>query len=444
MYAGPRRGVSICDLTFSPGRISSQLTEQRPKMRAVLFIDPPAFCTTVEGLVAPGLRSRPIVVAPPGADRATVLALSLEARRAGITQGMLLPKARKVCPDLIILPPNPSLYARASRALHDVLKRYAPVIEPRGYGHAFLDVSGTAGLFGPPVDIANRIQRETRSEIRLPLTVGVATNKLVSQTAIRADRRSGGQADRETPTSLIEVNAGSEASFLSPHEVGVLPDLSEPVLEQLDDYQLDLIGEVAALTEQQACSVFGRAGRELVRHARGIDPRPVLSPALKAEFRLSHTLGSDTNDLGFLHTLLRRMTERLGRRLRTRHLAARRIVVELGYTDYKLARRGLGLSPALLDVELWDAARRAFTLANSRPVAIRTVTVTADRIVEEEGQLDLFWSDTLLKEREGTAPMKPPTRSTLQGSLQGALDRISSRWGGKGIMQGMRVAASLR
>lgn len=374
------------------------------------------------------------MVAPLGAERATVLALSQEARKAGISQGMALPKARKICPDLILLPPNPTLYSRASRALHDVLRKYAPVIEPRGYGHAFLDVSGTAGLFGPPVDIAYRIQRETRREIRLPLTVGVAGNKLVSQTAVKADRRTGGQADRVGP---IEVGIGSEASFLAPHEVEILPDLSEPMREQLDDYQLDLIGEVAALTEQQACSVFGRAGSQLVRHARGIDPRPVLSPEVRAEFRLSHTLASDTNDLGLLHQLLRRMAERLGKRLRARHLAARRIVIELGYTDYKLVRRGLFLEHALLDVELWDAARRAFTLAKTRPVALRTVTLSAERIVEEEGQLDLFWSDALAK-------VKTPVRQTRQGGLQSAIDRITSRWGGKGLMQGMNVAAAFR
>ena len=406
-------------------------------MKAVLFVDPPAFCTTVEGLVAPALRSRPIVVAPPGADRATVLALSLEARKAGITRGMLLPKARKICPDLVILPPNPTLYARASRALTDVLKRYAPIIEPKGYGHAFLDVSGTAGLFGPPVDIAHRIQREARSEIRLPLTVGVAINKLVSQTAVKAERRDGGTGGRGDDHALLEVCPGEEALFLAPKSVEILPDLPEPVREKLDDYQLDLIGEVAALTEQQACSVFGRGGSELVRHARGIDPRPVLSPALQAEFRQSHTLASDSNDLGLLHQLLRRMTERLGRRLRARHLAARRIVVELAYTDYKLVRRSLGLDQALLDVELWDAARRALTLANTRPVAIRTLTVTADRIVEEEGQLDLFWSDALAK-------VKAPVRQSKQGGLQAAMDRITSRWGAKGLMQGMRVATAFQ
>jgi len=82
-------------------------------MRSVLFVDPPAFCTAVEGLVAPALRSRPVAVAPPGADRATVLALSAEARLAGIERGMPVRQALKRCPDLVLLPPNPRLYARA-------------------------------------------------------------------------------------------------------------------------------------------------------------------------------------------------------------------------------------------------------------------------------------------------------------------------------------------
>src|SRR5512135_444366 len=129
-------------------------------MRSILFVDPPAFCTTVERLVAPALRRRPLAVAPPGAERATILALSAEAEAAGVRRGMVARLARKLCPDLVLLPPNPALYARASRALHDVLKVYAPIIEPRWYGHAFLDLTGTEGLFGPAVDVAERIRRE--------------------------------------------------------------------------------------------------------------------------------------------------------------------------------------------------------------------------------------------------------------------------------------------
>ncbi|MEO8200178.1 MAG: hypothetical protein ABI679_06640 [Gemmatimonadota bacterium] len=412
-------------------------------MKSVLFIDPPSFCTTVESLVAPALRSRPIVIAPPGADRATILALSSEAREAGITQGMLLPRARKLCPDLIILPPNPRLYARASRALHDVLRRYAPIIEPRGYGHAFLDVSGTRGLFGAPVDLAERIRRETRDQVRLPLSVGVATNKLVSETAVRADRHTSSPTEGRQISPLLEVAAGTEATFLSPLHMEVMPDVSDSIRERLDDYQLDLIGEVAALTGEQAYSVLGRPGIELVSRARGIDPRPVLPPALKAEFSLMHTLASDTNDLGMLHTLLRRMSERLGQRLRARHLAARRIVVELAYTDYKQGRRSLVLSPALLDIELWDAARRAFTFANTRPVAIRALTLQVDRLIETEAQLDLFWNDLVAKPgngergiREGFTGTTAPPRHTEEGSLQSAIDRITTRWGNRLLVRG--------
>src|SRR5919201_693763 len=151
--------------------------------RSVLFIDPPAFCTSVEGLVAPALRTRPVAVAPPGADRATIIALSAEARLAGVSQRIPVRHARKICPDLVLLPPNPVLYARASRALHEIFRMYAPTIEPRGYGHAFLDLTGTGRLFGPAVDVAARVQREVRERLRLPVSVGVAANKMVSQAA---------------------------------------------------------------------------------------------------------------------------------------------------------------------------------------------------------------------------------------------------------------------
>src|SRR5919107_1562191 len=166
-------------------------------MRSVLFVDPPAFCTALEGLVAPALRTRPLAVAPPGADQSTILALSSEARLAGLRRGMPVRIAQRRCPDLIVLPPNPRLYARASRALHEILRIYAPTIEPRGYGHAFLDLTGTGRLFGAPQDVAARIRREVSERLRLTVSVGVATNKLVSQAAIRADRLAltGGRAD---------------------------------------------------------------------------------------------------------------------------------------------------------------------------------------------------------------------------------------------------------
>ncbi len=371
--------------------------------RSVLYIDPPAFCTTVEALVAPALRGRPVAVAAPGADRATILALSAEARVAGIERGMAVRVARKRCPDLELLPPNPRLYARASRAVHEVLRVYAPVIEPHGYGHAFLDLTGTTRLFGPAVDVAARITREVRTRIGLPLTVGVAVNKLVSEAATRV-----GRLARTAP--LVEVPWGDEAGFLAPQDVAVLPDLPADIRERLEEYQLQRIGAVAAIREADLCAVFGRRGVALRQQARGVDPRPVLPPEVRAEFRAAHTLATDTNDLGVLHPLLRRLAEQLGRQLRHRGLAARRLTVAVGYADHASAHHALPLADSTLDPELWSAARRALGRAMARRVAVRAVTITVDRLVEADLQLELW------------AP--PPGRAVV---IQQAVDAMAGK-----------------
>jgi len=417
--------------------------------RHVLFIDPPAFCTTVEGLVAPALRHRPVAVAAPGADRATILALSPEAKAAGITRGMPVRRARKQCPDLMLVPPNPALYARASRALHEILGRYAPIIEPHGYGHAFLDVTGTGGLFGPAVDVAVRIQREARQRLRIPLSVGVAANKLVSQAAATVVKEEGGrgaegQRGRENDEWLCQVGGGEEPRFLAPQPVSVMPDLDDDMRERLDEYQLELIGEIAAIERQQLRAVFGAEGALLHERARGIDPRPVLPPERKAEFRFAHTLATDTNDLGVLHPLLRRLTERLGHQLRLRQLTAGRLTVALAYTDYATARRSMPLTRSALDVELWDASRRAFALACQRTIAVRAVGVTADRLGEREIQMEL-WTEgqggrgalkdslSVAEGQRENAVFLPPSRLP---ALQGAVDKIRKRWGERGLNYG--------
>ena len=429
-------------------------------MRSVLFVDPPAFCTSLEGLVAPALRTRPLAVAPPGADRATILALSAEARLAGVERGMPVRKAQRLCPDLIVLPPNPRLYARASRALHEILRIYAPTIEPRGYGHAFLDLTGTGRLFGPPQDVAARIRRETNERLGLSVSVGVASNKLVSQAAIRADRlvltpsgargngRTGGQADgrtgyprsgwRQQSSELLYVPAGDERGFLAPHPLEVLPELGTGMRARLEDYQLDLIGEVAVIPESALCAVFGREGRMLRARAQGIDPRPVLPPERQAEFHVAHALTTDTNDIGVLYPLLRLMSERLGRRLRQRGLTAGRLRVEATYADYTAGARAVPLRAALLDAELWDAARRAFVLANSKRLAVRAVALTLDRLIEAEAQLDLW--DGKRVSGEAGKPQHTNEESSSPAALQGAIDHIRTRYGAGAVLGGPLTA----
>jgi DNA polymerase-4 len=378
-------------------------------------------------------------VAPPGADRATILALSVEARLAGLVRGMPVRKAQRLCPDLIVLPPNPRLYARASRALHQILRVFAPTIEPRGYGHAFLDLTGTARLLGPPQDVAARIRREVNERLGLPLSVGIATNKLVSQAAIKADRHAlsgangavGWSGARAASESQLYVPSGEERDFLAPQPLEVLPELDPGMRTRLEDYQLELVGEVAAIAESALCAVFGREGRTLRARAQGIDPRPVLSPEQQSEFHLVHALANDTNDLSVLHSLLRMMSERLGRRLRQRGLTAGQLRLKATYADYTASARSVPLRAAILDAELWDAARRAFALANTKRLAVRAVALTLERLIETEAQLEL-WAGKTVSGEAG----KPQHTNEESSALQHALDHIHSRYGANALRRG--------
>jgi DNA polymerase-4 len=215
----------------------------------------------------------------------------------------------------------------------------------------------------------------------------------------------------------------TESRFLAPEPVTLLPDLDPRIRTRLDDYQLDLIGEIQAIPEPSLRAVFGAAGELLSRHAHGIDPRPVLPPAVKAEFRAVHTLGNDTNNLALLHRVLRHLTERLGARLRARHLVARRLTVKIAYSDYTTPSDRCR-SPRALDIELWDAARRAFALARQRTVALRAIGVTVDRFLEADLQLDLWGMPD-----GGDAPVK----TAYMRPLQGAIDQIRTRWGARAL-----------
>ncbi|HEX9165451.1 MAG TPA: hypothetical protein VF862_06045 [Gemmatimonadales bacterium] len=177
-------------------------------------------------------------------------------------------------------------------------------------------------------------------------------------------------------------------------------------------------------------AVFGSAGRTLRARANGIDPRPVLPPAVRAEFRIAHTLATDTNDLGILHELLRRMAERLGRRLRERGLAAGRLAVAIDYADAASAARAVAVREAALDVELWDAARRALAMAQTRRTAVRQVAVTVDRLVEANLQLD-FWT-----------PAEPPRAVRLQHAID-VMPQRAAVMGGRRAVTGGRSGSGI-
>jgi DNA polymerase-4 len=379
--------------------------------RAILYVNPLTFPIAVERVAQRSARfqDRPLAIAPGGTDRAIIWSASPEAALAGITVGMPIYQALRRCPDLVLLPPRYGLYRRASRALERLLLPYVPVIEPHTLGHAFGDLSGTRKLFGPALDVAARIRREIWGRLGLPVTVGLAINKVVSEVAAHVLK----------PEHVVDVRSGDEPAFLAPHPLAALPGATLPIREQLARYNVERIGTLALLTRGQVDGVLGRRGIELHARSNGIDPRPVVPPARRETLVARATLGSETNDRDLLHTELRRQAEQLGRTLRQRRVTADRLELVARYADHRDVQGGTALEPATdLDVELTVAARTLADHLLTRRIALTALGLTVTLGVGRDYQLSLF--------------DQPPPMVRRQ-ALNAALDGVRCRYGTSSI-----------
>ncbi|MDE3051860.1 MAG: DNA polymerase IV, partial [Nitrospirota bacterium] len=197
--------------------------------RQIVCFAVPSFELALARLHDPTLCSRPLAIALLNTARALLREVSAEAKQEGLAVGMSLDHARRICPSLHILSPNPSRVRTAEGSLLRVVTRYAPVWEPSQPGSFLMDVSGTGRLFGPAYDVAAKVQQTVLAQYNLDGVAGVGSNKLIAQTA----------ATLIAPSELYDVRPGSEQVFMSPLSVRTLPGLHQPcmrkVLERLDD-----------------------------------------------------------------------------------------------------------------------------------------------------------------------------------------------------------------
>ena len=379
--------------------------------RSIIHLNQADFAVAVERAARPGLRGRPVIVAPFGLSRARVYDMSEEAYRAGVEKGMLLTRARRMIRDAELRPPDPELYARAMRALVKQALPYSPLVEqPDQNGHLFLDVTGTGRLFGPPADVAHRIRRAVRRDLRLDPIWSVAPNKLVAKVATRVVK----------PDGEYVVRPGDEEAFLRPLPLGLLPGVDRETLRRLREFNLRRVGEMAALALPQLEVMAGRWSLALYRAARGIDDAPV-RPAGRAHPVVIqvHEFAEDTNDAALVEAALCLLVERAGFELRTRDLAARRMRVTMDYSDGVRAERLRTLRTATAaNGRLHALAQAALKRAWTRRVRLRKLSLSCERLAVPSGQLELF-------------PQEPD-----RTPLDHALDRVRERFGADAVRAG--------
>jgi DNA polymerase-4 len=372
--------------------------------REIIYMTVPSFPVAVERVVHPELRGRAVVVASFGAARSLVTALSSEAWNAGIRKGMVLAKALRYCRNAIVLPPNEPLYLRASRAIFKVLGNFSPLLEPSGHGHAYMDITGTGRLFGPPRDTAWKAQKEILRQLHLDASLGVASNKMVSKIA----------SDLIRPAGLQDVPHGNESSFLSPLPVRMLPGVGPQTERQFEDLNIRLIHDVAVMRLDLLALAFGRFGFVLHQRALGIDRTPVYPMRAVPVLEQGRVLPEDSNDYDVLKGVLTDLCEQAGKQLREKRLCAGKMELHIRYADYREDGHKVPLKPPVQSSAILYS--RALPLLDgilTRRTRVRSMNLCLMDLSQGSVQLELF------------ADPRPERRLKLEF----ALDTLRNRFG---------------
>jgi DNA polymerase-4 len=390
--------------------------------RQIVCFAVPSLEISLARLTDPLLRQRPIGTASLNQPRALLHEVSPEARNEGVEPGMSIHHAIKLCPGLRILPSSPARLFQAQRALIEVMERYAPAWEPMQIGSFFLDLTGTARLFGPACDTAFRIQRDVFRQYRLGGVLGIGSNKLIAQTA----------ATLIQPVDLCEVRHGSEQDFMAAFSLETFPLLNRPrmkqVLERLKDLNLHTFGDVANVPIPALEAVFGKWTAPLLEWAQGIDPSPVLPPPAKPSVEVSHIFEPNEIDEQSVRNRLSTLIEQLCRILRRRGCICHDLTLALRYSDHTEILRHEPVKPgSCWEQDLIPSASRLLQRCFKRRIRIRLMTLSATRLLPPAEQCSLF------------EPSLDSERRIRGQRLAVALDRLRERHGDRIIRYGRDV-----
>jgi len=386
--------------------------------RTILHCDLDAFYASVEQRDHPEYRGKPVIVGGGPTERGVVSAASYEAREYGVHSAMPLREAGKRCPHGIFVPGNFEAYEVASDAVMALFAERTPLVEPISLDEAFLDVTGTAHLFGGPEACARDLKRAVREQVGLVLSVGMASNKLCAKVA----------SDLRKPDGFVIVPRGGEAAFLAPLPLARLWGVGPKTRAVLEDLGMRTIGDLANADPALLEARLGEHGSTIALRAKGIDEdrEVVADPGGPKSIGHAHTFDRNTLDRAQIESTLLRLAEGVGRRLRKHQLRGRTVELQLRVAPFETRTRQRTLSePTSDDLAIFEAARALLrdALAADRDAGrvspVRLVGVTMSGLVGGE-QLDLFTGARMSRLNAALDAVR-----TRFGD--GALDRASAR-----------------
>jgi DNA polymerase-4 len=376
----------------------------------ILHADLDSFYASVEQRDDPRLAGRPVIV---GAG--VVLAASYEAKAFGVRTAMGGTRARRLCPQAVVVPPRMSAYADASKAVYRVFEDTSPLVEGLSIDEAFLDVRGLERISGTPVEIAARLRRAVRERVGLPITVGVARTKFLAKVASGVAK----------PDGLLVVPPDGELAFLHPLPVERLWGVGPVTAEKLRRTGVTTVGQVARLGEDALVAMLGRAvGRHLHALANNRDPRPVRTGRRRGSIGSQRALGRGPWPFDAVDAVLCGLVDRVARRMRVAGRAGRTVVLRLRWDDFSRATRSHTLPRATAHTQTILSTARTLLAAARPTIERRGVTLVGVAVanLEDGGAIQL----ALALDRHTSA-------------LDDALDEIWERFGSRAVTRGALV-----
>lgn len=379
----------------------------------ILHADLDAFYASVEQLLDPSLRGRPVAV-----GRGVVLAASYEAKAFGLSAGMPGRRARQLCPGLVVVDGHFAEYQRLGDAVVEVLRAFTPLVERISIDEAFLDVGGAVHLFGTPGDIAVQVRRRVRDELGLPISVGVATTKHLAKVASQVAK----------PDGIVVVDPGRERAFLDPLPVELLWGVGPATRERLARRGVTTIGQLAATAPTTLQRLLGHAvGEKLGSLANNVDRRVVETSRRARSIGAQSAFGRRPAEGAVVRATLGFLADRVASRLRAGGHAARTITVGVRFLQLRSVSKSTTLPwPVASTRTLTDVAVSLVMAAladNPGEREITLLSVSTSQLVPATAlQLALPFDDAEAHD-PGTE------RGSARGALDRAMDDVRARFG---------------
>ena len=359
-------------------------------MRTIFHLDLDSFFVSVERILNPSLKGKPVIVgANPEQGRGVVAACSYEAREYGLHSGMPIKQAYQLCPNGIYLHGSHREYSQYSKAVKRILKKYAPLIEQASVDEFYMDFTGTKNIYGSMYMFAVNLQKEISDKLQLPCSIGIGSNKTIAKIC----------SDYAKPKGITYVVPGMEKEFLSPLPVETIPGVGKVTLQELHLKGIYKIGDITKLSEDYLIAAFGKHGSALWIKANGGGSEYLNLPTERKSISKERTYGKDENNRAEIEQTLFKLTGQVSQLLRDKNWQASTISIKLRYSDFVTLTRAKTVKPTDDDKTIYNTAVQLLHKADTRRVSIRLVGIHLTKFNEFTEQEEIFEDEDIKRKK---------------------------------------------